>query len=386
MKAKTRIPELDGLRGLAVLMVMISHLYVLTYWGPWELPWLKRLLGICDQGVDMFFVLSGFLIGGIVLEGRGKQGFLSGFYWRRAFRIAPPYLMLLASFAVVAALQPSSGFSFAAYTEPSFPAWVYATLTQSLFIPAAMSVGPAWLAVTWSLSVEELFYLSAPALLRRAADRTTLVACAVVVTASPLLRLILTQGMGNRHMLYAFPCRADGLALGILLALVMRQAPPASWTSGTKRKLAFAAMALIAAEFAAALLTPAARMSLEWALPTLHTLEAGAIIAAVLAFPASTPAGLLRMAWLRAVGKISYFLYLFHLPFQYTCFTWEFGDAEWLTAAGLAANTVVSVALLFAAAWASWLMIESPLQDLARKRLTRDTTVTPGQPPPGPAA
>jgi peptidoglycan/LPS O-acetylase OafA/YrhL len=98
--ATRRIPELDGVRGLAILLVLVWH-YVSCLLhkdaGVW-VSYVRRLLYLTGTGVDLFFVLSGFLIVGILLDQRGSPDFLKNFFLRRACRIFPLYFLLLALF------------------------------------------------------------------------------------------------------------------------------------------------------------------------------------------------------------------------------------------------------------------------------------------------
>ena len=98
-KPASRIPALDGLRGIAILMVLVMHCYVIVDAPENALHGLiKSVCSIFFVGVDLFFVLSGFFIGGILIDQRDSPHLLRGFFARRFFRIAPAYALLLASF------------------------------------------------------------------------------------------------------------------------------------------------------------------------------------------------------------------------------------------------------------------------------------------------
>src|SRR5579864_437904 len=100
MKIAAHIPELDGVRGIAILMVVVYHAFEFSIRAPEG--WIARLASYGFSGVDLFFVLSGFLITGILLNSKGRPGYFRNFYARRALRIWPLYyLLLLVSFGVV---------------------------------------------------------------------------------------------------------------------------------------------------------------------------------------------------------------------------------------------------------------------------------------------
>ena len=152
-KAPERIPELDGLRGLAVLMVMAYHAFayemVREQWGGLAraLVWVTNLGWL---GVDLFFVLSGFLITGVLLRTRQDARYLSNFYWRRALRILPLYFFVL---LVIGLFYAHAG-QFVLLSALFLVNWA------SLFgVP--LIYGPLW-----SLAVEEHFYLFWPWVVR----------------------------------------------------------------------------------------------------------------------------------------------------------------------------------------------------------------------------
>lgn len=151
----SRIPQLDGVRGLAILLVLIWHYAVaplLPSAGDWA-PLFKTVLGFTWSGVDLFFVLSGFLIGGILLDNRDATHYYKAFYARRICRIWPIYLVWLGVFlmglVVVNTVAPQAPFAWQ-FQQPQ-PVWAYATLTQNLTMAASGTFGAPWLDVTWSL-------------------------------------------------------------------------------------------------------------------------------------------------------------------------------------------------------------------------------------------
>lgn len=190
-----RYPSLDGLRAVSISLVIAHHL------GVSSLPVIWRL-DIGNLGVRTFFVISGFLITSLLLAEREKVGRIDikAFYLRRLFRIVPAYWVFLSAMAVsvpVAALLPSLLY-YANYSHP------------------ALLVGH-----TWSLSVEEQFYLIWPlALLWR-----PLWAVGAMLILAPIMRHLADQGLWPVESRYAWECVCDALAAGCLLALVRDKLP-----------------------------------------------------------------------------------------------------------------------------------------------------------------
>jgi peptidoglycan/LPS O-acetylase OafA/YrhL len=182
-----RIPQLDGVRGMAVLMVFAYHaLHVPLLWA----------------GVDLFFVLSGYLITGVLMrlkETRSLGGYWSTFYMRRAVRIAPPYI----GFIVILSLL-----------------WYWYAFFGANFASAFGKSPVHALSPIWSLAVEEQFYFIWPWLVLLC-DRRTLRKVAIgVMIAAPILRGIFTPIVSNRGVLYdLMPFRMDSLACGALIAI-----------------------------------------------------------------------------------------------------------------------------------------------------------------------
>jgi len=212
MEIPKHIPQFDYLRGVAVLMVMLFHASHDVQAFP-----MGQYLSLGWAGVDLFFVLSGFLITGILLDTRDQKGYFANFYARRALRIWPLYFVLLGvMFFAVPILLPSWG---AAAMQNAKPAWAFVLFVQNLFIGPRLS-GP--LAPTWSLAIEEQFYFVWPVLVwilpRKGVQRFAV----ALVLCSPLLRLVLYLGHVQISMYYNTLTRLDGLAVGSFLSIWLR--------------------------------------------------------------------------------------------------------------------------------------------------------------------
>ena len=130
-----RIPQLDGVRGVAVLLVVIWHYYYCVPTPPGVLyEFLKKLTALSWAGVDLFFVLSGFLIGGILIDHKEDGSYFKVFYIRRICRIFPLYFLILAAFGVYCWILKSAA-------GPHFPFLSYALFLQSLYIVRDNTLG-----------------------------------------------------------------------------------------------------------------------------------------------------------------------------------------------------------------------------------------------------
>ena len=206
-----KIPQLDAVRGLAVLVVMVHNLDrypSLHLWPVSKNGWM---------GVDLFFVLSGFLITGILLDAKQKEGYFRNFYARRCLRIWPLYYsVLFLMFVVIPFVRPSDARTV--FEARSAPWWSYLFYLQNFLVPViTMATGP--LGVTWSLAIEEQFYLVWPLVVRRCSPAQLRKLAIAVICLSPVLRYLLMHHVNIYSNVF---CRLDGLMAGALLALVVR--------------------------------------------------------------------------------------------------------------------------------------------------------------------
>jgi peptidoglycan/LPS O-acetylase OafA/YrhL len=222
-----RLPGLDLLRAIAIVWVMLFHSYIVGGLGP-GFAWLSRYGW---TGVDMFFVLSGFLIGAQVLaplRGGGQLSF-GGFYARRAYRILPAFAVVLALYACVPALREAPGMQ---------PWWQFATFTMNLLIDYGHNQA---FSHAWSLCVEEHFYLIFPLLAwwmtRKPSTVKFASVCAGVVILGIALRSTVwlhdaaldpPRNWYIEDIYYPTWMRLDGLLMGVMLA-TLRVCRPQAW-------------------------------------------------------------------------------------------------------------------------------------------------------------
>ncbi|MFO0889635.1 MAG: acyltransferase [Isosphaeraceae bacterium] len=339
-----RIPELDGLRGLAALTVVMFHLYITAVPFGWA-------------AVDLFFVLSGFLITGIVIEQMERPGFLKTFYARRSLRIWPIYYLTIVVLLVATAVSWRVWLPFALYLQNTgFYLLPWDELRGKVF-------GPDWptLNHTWSLAVEEQFYLVWPALLLLAGRSRVPLLAGLGLAVS-----VAARSAGYPHTLLLSRC--DGLALGALLASILSD--PAI-ESAEDRKAAVRPWIRVSLGL---VLLLAMRLGHEWRtgrvrLPLGFRMEDAAaevLTVSLLAFAlvawVVVDSGHRRFAWLRwrppgALGTISYGLYLYHVPVLHSV------DAILpRSIVGFRAlEGLLTLGLTLAVAGLSWRYIEQPI-------------------------
>ena len=304
-----RWPGLDGLRGAAILAVLVCHY---SHW----LPRTYAAVGVLEfgwAGVDLFFVLSGFLITGILLDAKGTPHFFRNFYARRVLRIFPLYYGFLAVVLLVLVLVGGSPQLWRA--QP----WLW-TYTANYWIPVqkTWSVWSEMLIPLWSLSVEEQFYLVWPLVVFLFSQRALVWICVGVIVGALVLRLVLTAGGVSYFEVYTWtPTRADALAAGALVALLLRQPDGERFV----RKLAkfTGPIALVLLLIFSGGFDPTRH---PWLRVFLYSILA-MLLAALLfwSIDASSLRGIPKRFYelriLRAIGMYSYGIYIFHLPLAY---------------------------------------------------------------------
>ncbi len=290
MSTSSRVPGLDGLRGVAIIAVIVFHAQVSD--PKIHIP----LLGTYGWGgVDLFFVLSGFLITGILLDGKGQGHYFRNFYARRALRIWPLYyLLLLFAFMVIPlAARHVPGLPV---FQQNAPWWLFALYFQNL--ADGIPVGPI-LGGVWSLAIEEQFYMFWPLIVFFARRKTVINIAVGVLLLSPVVRLLgIVAGASPIYLYGATFFRLDGLAFGALIACIVRG------SYDVRRFRAIAVICAIAGAIGFVLIKDA------WILYSLIALLSAGVLMTTLTVP--QVASLLQWSVLRYTGRISYCLYLVH--------------------------------------------------------------------------
>jgi peptidoglycan/LPS O-acetylase OafA/YrhL len=371
---------------VAVGLVLAFHLAHLD--GARGLP-ARALLGATRfgwSGVDLFFVLSGFLITGILLDAKGAAGYFRAFYARRALRIFPLYYAYLAVlFWGVPRLAPGAD------VHAESQGWMWSYLSNVLFAREGGFQASPWAGHFWSLAVEEQFYLVWPLAVWALPRRLLAGLAAALVAGAFALRLGIHRTTFNATAAYVLtPARADALAAGALVALAVR-AP------GGLARLRWAAPWGLAAAAAAVAAVWAWRGSFFGGDPAVQVWGFGPLAAGwgallVLALPGGGPAGLgraLSAPWLRALGRYSYGLYVLHYPIFLGLERAGLGPGVLAAALGseilgIAAFAAVAGGATLAAALASWRLLERPLLSLKdRVPYGRPAGGGPASPSPG---
>ena len=356
-----RIPELDGIRGLAVVLVLIYHYAVIQVPESRLLYYLSLPPHLMWSGVDLFFVLSGFLIGGILLDHRESRSYYRTFYARRIHRIFPLYYLMIAVLFAGVWMFPSSPL-FAG----KMPLWAYPLFAQNL--TGDFTRGAAWIAVTWSLAVEEQFYLIFPFIVRLLSRKALLVLMGFCVVAVPLLRtLLVIEGWRFEQIYPLLPCRADALALGVIAAIIVRTEVAKAWISERRKILFLCLLALIAS-----LPTMLKWTSYRYVGTVGYSMLAlmyFLLIVLVLIAPTRLMTRTFSAGWLRRLGVISYCAYLIHEPVRRSLFLLlRLGKNPVITDLKTLMVTAAALFVTLAIAQVSWVVLEKPLIRRARLR------------------
>jgi peptidoglycan/LPS O-acetylase OafA/YrhL len=354
-----RNDALDGLRGLAIAMVLWLHFvqqYLPPGRGSW-LGWLRAATGMSWAGVDLFFTLSGFFIGGILIDQRESPRLISVFYLRRAVRILPVYYATLAVIAAAIVVGLPGSYHL-------FPPWVYALFLTNF----AFALAKAWdwlpLSVLWTLAVEEQFYLTAPWVVR-AIPRSRIPWLAVgLALLAELLRaaMLIAYPAGHLALHVLTPFRMDALALGVLAAWAVRSDAAEGFFRGLRSRWRAWLVLALASLGGLGLLQP------PLGSPALalygYLLIAMVFTLVVLIIAKVRPPGLngfLASRPLAHLGRHSYFIYLWHGLLGGALIRWLGGPDFTLNSAAGAGIVVLAVAATWAAAAASWRWFEGPL-------------------------
>jgi peptidoglycan/LPS O-acetylase OafA/YrhL len=218
-----RIPELDGLRGIAILLVLIWHFTgMLADPGQGAIQYLAWRFAIFGRsGVDLFFVLSGFLIVGILIDNRDSPNYFKTFYVRRMLRILPAYLILVTGFWLCVVTLDGH---LAYYFDRQLPLWSLLTFTQNWVMVSLNRLGSMSIGATWSLAIEEQFYLVAPALIlwlpRRWLPKALIAIGATSIVARSACFYFYPENFTAPYVGTIF--RLDGLCAGGLIAIAYR--------------------------------------------------------------------------------------------------------------------------------------------------------------------
>jgi len=300
---------LDGVRGLAIVMVLAHNLNVLAGRQTPAGQAVEFLDDLGWVGVQLFFVLSGFLITGILLDTRESDNYYRAFLARRVLRIFPLYYGTLAVAFVVLPLVGSR------HPPPEGQVWLW-TYTSNWAAPAGHE-NPEF-PHFWSLAVEEQFYLVWPFVVRALSPRRLLALCVGLGAAAFVIRVGMRLGGSGPQPVYMWTiCRMDALALGGAVATTLRIPHAAVAVGRRDRAIGWGALGLALAGFLITRGDPRTTiLSQTIGYSILAITFAGLVFAAVMVEARRRGALYRALAWrpLRALGTYSYGMYVFHMP------------------------------------------------------------------------
>ena len=340
------IPAFDGLRGIAILAVLLYHCHPRL-----QGTFVEKFIVWGWAGVSLFFVLSGFLITGIILDSGSAPRFFSNFYARRFLRIWPVYWLLLFLHYFFFPLI-FSGYRWMLHDVAGAP-WLFLMLFVQNLWPVTLpgAIGP-----TWSLAIEEQFYLFWTPIVRCIPPRWLLLAASAMLFASPMVRLF----WGNHFTPTNTLTHLDGLAIGSLIAIALRVLP---WPPAVWKAISYAALATGAAGVALMLNHGSAYTD------TLLAFGFGGMLLAALLGQSARPSFYCRALSFRPlafVGRVSYGLYLTHILVFSLIGNYVDKPLERFGIAGNLAIVAIRLAVSIGVAGLIWISFEKPILSLKR--------------------
>jgi len=338
-----RIPQIDGLRAIAILMVFAAHTFgVPLFW----------------MGVDLFFVLSGYLITGILLrlkESRATGGsYWSAFYFRRIRRILPPYIAFLVVLTIFFGVPWRHIWYWYFFFAPNIP------LALGKVMVAAM--GPLW-----SLGVEEQFYFIWPWLVLACSKEGLRRIALGVIVVSPLLRAVSTPLFNTHFPIYSLTIfRADTLAMGAFIALASSHDP--QWIGRHRRMAVSSSLAALALLMGLSIL-PSFRAGANSVIfnsigYSLSAVCLGSTLIYVLGAQSGLLYTILTAPPLRYLGLISYTFYLYHEAVLLKVGQYFHSP---IPIALVAFSAIISISVV------SWHFYETPILGYPKKKFALDS-------------
>jgi len=341
-----RVKSLDGVRGLAILMVLIGHAVCpLPYYEQfWQVG--KALASLGTYGVDLFFVLSGYLITNVLEKQKEMPGFIRAFWIRRAARIYPLYLAVLVILSAICAFWVPDQW-------PQIPLWAYPLHLQNFFLVAGYKSSHFGYDISWSLAIEDHFYLIYP-LLFLLKERTRRYSILAMLVGGPIMRHLthpwIEHAFSVRNLdFFMLSGRIDQLALGALLAMLMRADQIPTWIRVALQSAwppCFLWCIVSALHF------------LKAQDASITALASASTIMHLLINPDSALGSVLKCNGFVFMGRISYALYLVHSPFVFIALR---ASDNWIIP-----HLLVGLAATLLTSYASTRYFEEPISQKAR--------------------
>lgn len=360
-----RIPEIDGLRGVAILIVIVWH-YLnnqLVYSESFLSVNFKQLTSIFWSGVDLFFVLSGYLIGGILLKNKGKQNYFKTFYIRRFFRIFPLYYFFLILYALLFFSIPGLNKKIPDLFSNSLQQLPFYFYFQNFLMESKQSLGSGWQSITWSLAIEEQFYLLLPFLIFIIKKRFIIIPLTLILILAPFFRYLSSDNWFSMYLL--FQCRMDSLITGVFIALIFENVILTEKLKGSKNL-----MYLIFVLFGAGMLAYSAGYQFipGYLFYSWINFFYGMLILITVLFKENNLNRLLRNRMLGKIGIVSYGIYLSHLIINYL-FIWILEKKGFVMVSDLQVViiAIISFILTFIFSYTSYYLFENKLIKIGHK-------------------
>lgn len=386
----SHIPALDGVRGLAIVLVIVHH--GIQAWGPAQSV-LEKLWGFFAGhawvGVDLFFVLSGFLITGILLDTKGKSRYFGSFYPRRMLRTFPLYYATILVCLVLLPLLPIPGVEgMRQLSERQGWFWLHASNFYTLEHNITRMDGPAvgWMQTFWSLAVEEHFYLVWPLVIYWCSPKGVLKTCVGILAAGLLLRvLFLAQGRDFQYIYRHTFTRLDGLILGSFVAVWMRREGGPEGAAKAARRILVGTLAALGG---IVLLRPFSGRAYAWCAGTVVFTAVSLLFACLLVLVLrSSKTSLLRQLFsgrfLQACGRHSFAMYILNIPlFHLLDYAFDPGHSVlWGSRIpAIVAYTAAGTLLSLGGALVTWHLLEKHCLKL-KKYFSAGDRIDPAAPP-----
>jgi peptidoglycan/LPS O-acetylase OafA/YrhL len=369
------VPALDGLRGLAILLVIPHNADIFPAIKNWAFPF-AMLAHAGWIGVQLFFVLSGFLITSALLDSRGSSNYYRAFFARRVLRIFPLYFLVLIAFLVILPrVVQLDATTRSSYSQQAW-LWLFLSNWTQPFHGAV-----TWFPHFWSLAVEEQFYFVWPLVIAVVPPRHMLTTTLLVAGVAIISRIVLSHAGVSAEAIYMFTTtRMDALALGAAAAVLARHPDflaKLRRSQGAATWLAFALVAVSAA------ISHVFDTHDPGTIIIGYTLLATAAAIMVLTLRAGLDSGsplqrIFSLRLLRSCGKYSYAMYVFHLPLALLA-----GPllASALTATGSLRPVLYSLSIIVASyglGWLSYRLYERHFLALKRYFIPQCDGVRPG--------
>ena len=382
VRLKSYIPAFDGLRAVAILWVIVHNASVdtLLHNNLAITKVVELLTNMGWLGVQLFFVLSGFLITGILLDGKKRQPReeFKRFYARRFLRIFPIYYAFLVLVILLGFLGGHApGWARAANQHMG---WFLVYLNN--WVQPFQDIGLSHL---WSLAVEEQFYLLWPMVIILLPFSRLYWICGALILLAPVFRFGVMEWVTDTKLAGGLayvltPARMDALAIGAALAISMRDSRFSGWIQRRMPVL----LLLFSGYMLLELAVFRSYASTGGGIVSLNQTMAALLFAVLLYYSIGLEQGnritfayrrFLCLPWMRAIGKYSYAIYIFHKPVAVALHASYGADFQqritaWSGATKLAVffgDSALIILISFSLAWISWRLIEQPFLNLKRK-------------------